>query len=312
MRLADVSRAPVVLMNGIDHMLPDAHTAAVAEALAERTGRSVTRGLLDDLQGEIDESDRGSFAGELVGGKVANLLPNQAHDSICGCSQDEVHRQMQGRYATATELADQTAGRVLERLAGLGVDLEFVVADVPAFGWRRVHLTPSVAHPETVDDGRRVSVGDLAVEAADDGTLTVARGGSGFAGLGALEDVGDPAEVAAVADRDEVAFRAVPAGDDPILEPGVPLVAVAPASVVLSALKPAEDGDGFVVRLSNPAGSPVDTTVTFGLPVGSVESVRLDEQPDGGAVALDGGVVHITVGPHGLRSIRLRVAGAEG
>jgi hypothetical protein len=47
-------------------------------------------------------------------------LPNQAHDSICGCSADELHRQMQGRYATATELADQTTSRVLERLAGLG------------------------------------------------------------------------------------------------------------------------------------------------------------------------------------------------
>ena len=48
------------------------------------------------------------------------LLQNHAHDSICGCSQDEVHRQMHARFARATELAEQTTGRMLERLAGLG------------------------------------------------------------------------------------------------------------------------------------------------------------------------------------------------
>lgn len=48
------------------------------------------------------------------------LLQNQAHDSICGCSQDRVHEQMQGRYDTAEELAMQTTRRLLERLAGLG------------------------------------------------------------------------------------------------------------------------------------------------------------------------------------------------
>ena len=50
------------------------------------------------------------------------LLKNQAHDSICGCSRDEVHEQMRARFATARELADQTTTRCLERIAGLGVD----------------------------------------------------------------------------------------------------------------------------------------------------------------------------------------------
>jgi len=48
------------------------------------------------------------------------LLQNQAHDSICGCSHDRVHEQMQARYDTAEELANETTRRVLERLAGLG------------------------------------------------------------------------------------------------------------------------------------------------------------------------------------------------
>src|SRR5262249_45506320 len=50
------------------------------------------------------------------------LRQNPAHDSICGCSQDEVHRQMHPRFATAHELAMQTTRRTLERLVGLGIE----------------------------------------------------------------------------------------------------------------------------------------------------------------------------------------------
>jgi mannosylglycerate hydrolase len=50
------------------------------------------------------------------------LLANQAHDSICGCSQDEVHEQMRARFAEAEELGRETALRCLERLSGLGAE----------------------------------------------------------------------------------------------------------------------------------------------------------------------------------------------
>ncbi len=50
------------------------------------------------------------------------LLKNQAHDSICGCSRDEVHEQMRARFDTARELAEQTARRCLERLAGQSIE----------------------------------------------------------------------------------------------------------------------------------------------------------------------------------------------
>ena len=47
--------------------------------------------------------------------------------------------------------------------------------------------------------------------------------------------------------------------------------------------------------------------VTLGVPVAGAESVRLDETPDGGAVTLEpGGRLHFDVGPHGLRSVRVR------
>ena len=74
-RLGPVERAPVVLMNGVDHMFPDPHTDAVADALAARTGRTVYRGLLDDLVGTTDPADRAVHEGELLGGRLANLLP---------------------------------------------------------------------------------------------------------------------------------------------------------------------------------------------------------------------------------------------
>jgi len=172
-RLAGDGDGPVVLMNGMDHTLPDTTTGAVERALAAATGWTVRRGLLDDLDVALDGSAP-MFTGELVGARVANLLPgtwsarpglkrrnreaeaalegwaepwaalgarlgcpderpalrrawrallqNQAHDSICGCSEDRVHQQMEARYDEARELAGATTARLLERLAGLGVE----------------------------------------------------------------------------------------------------------------------------------------------------------------------------------------------
>lgn len=162
----------VLLMNGFDHTLPDAHTGAAAEALSRRTGWTVQRGLLDDLRLSLEGRDLETFSGELLGARVTNLLPgvwstrmtlklanrsaeaalegwaepwtafsaalggpderaslrmawrsvlqSQAHDSICGCSQDEVAVDALARSRTGRQLADETGARSLERLAGLG------------------------------------------------------------------------------------------------------------------------------------------------------------------------------------------------
>lgn len=53
-----------------------------------------------------------------------NLLENQAHDSIGGCSQDLVHQQMLDRYTRVREIAEETTRRILERLSGLEQDRE--------------------------------------------------------------------------------------------------------------------------------------------------------------------------------------------
>lgn len=654
--LDPIERAPTLLMNGVDHMYPQTHTAAVAAALAARTGREVRRGLLDELVDSVDPDDRGTFTGDLLGARLSNLLPgvwssrlmlkldnrraertlmgwaepwaalghglglpderpalrtarrallaNHAHDSIGGCSQDEVHRQMAGRFATATELSDQTCTRVLERLAGLGVDrhtawdmdfdlavfnpspfsrtdvvrlaldgfplfritygdanvhpfsmaaatvagfavdgrpvrvvrsddpgrvrviedwypldLELVATDVPAFGWKRLHLEQCPRAEEEVDEGRSIANETLSVSVSDDGTLTLTHGDVQFTGLLALEDTGDrgdtydfdPVEgpgatlrsvdverrrhpsgiewltvtrrfdvpshlepdrngrsadmvtmtvvaevrvapaidrvdltvrldnpagdhrvrllfptgapvdrftaattfgvatrsttlpeddqwwhpsgetfphqgwiaanglvvgapglpegevtvegtiavtllrgvgwlshielrrrpipagptliapdaqcpdgleaaltlrvvgdggldadrTAAVVWADELGLRAVVAGPSPIRE-GESLVRLEPASLVLSALKPAEDGDGLIVRVLNPTAEERVADVRFGVALAGATSVRLDETPDGLALDRDGDQLRFTVGPHALRSIRVR------
>jgi mannosylglycerate hydrolase len=327
----------ILLMNGIDHALPEPDTAALAEAAARATGIEIERGLLEDFVAavEVSGAPRPGFAGELVGARVAPLLPgvwstrswiklanraceaellgaaepfaalaqragapderpalrlawrtllqNHAHDSICGCSRDEVHEAMRARFDDARELAHETAERALARLSGGGVerrapwseeldlavwnpsphprsdvvrvaldphpwmipaqspadmihplllrdlgagsftadgaparrvpaetgrvkllperqsfDLELLVRDVPAFGWRRVRLARSeTPHAE---DRRRVApgsaaasaaAGDVRLSARADGRVDLRFGDRGFEGLFGIEDVGD-------------------------------------------------------------------------------------------------------------------------
>ena len=120
----------------------------------------------------------------------------------------------------------------------------------------------------------------------------------------AEDDVG---VTAATATADELGLRAVAAGPGPLAPAGRDLLRIDPPSLVLSALKPAEDGDGVILRVLNPGGSAVEGTVVTGVPVHKAVSVRLDESPDGGALEHQGSRLTLSVGPHGVRSVRLRL-----
>jgi hypothetical protein len=163
----------VVLMNGFDHMPPDPHTGAVVARLARLLDEPVERALLDDAFAALPVPPV-EHAGELLGARIANLLPgvwstrmavklanrrcetllagwvepwaalgrllglpderaslrhawralvqNHAHDSICGCSLDAVAERTMARFEEAEGLAEATLARVLDRLAGQGVE----------------------------------------------------------------------------------------------------------------------------------------------------------------------------------------------
>jgi len=644
----------VLLLAGTDHQPPDAHTGAVCDALANATGWNVRRGLLTDFVDGLTTDDRPAFHGELLGGRIANLLPsvwstrtylkianrrcetqldgwaepwsalgrvlglpderpglkaawrlllqNQAHDSICGCSQDAVHEQMLGRYDYAFEIARETAKRECERIAGLDVtrridwsdaitlavfnpsphtrtdvvrfpvqgfppfdnsrrhsihplnwinmrpdqgfevaqdapsgaprdwqparkiavethdrvriineqsdfDVEFVASNVPAFGYKTFSLKPSDGHPEAVDEGRTITNGNITVEANPDGTLNVEFDGIRYERLLYFENFGDrgdsydfdpvpgdwkvgdvrierathdngvqvlrikryfavprlnedrisrsdishylqidievrvargvdrvdvhlkvhneatdhrvrmlfPTEVAtenframttldiatrSTAPRDgsqwlhvapatfpaqgwieangltvvapglnegevtedgdikvtllrsvgwlsrmdlktrpshagpalptpgaqcvrdfetdisllhgdaraardaELGLLAVAAGATPLASPDETLVEVEPPDVLLTALKPAEDGQGFVLRVLNPTDEAREAVVRFGFDIAAALAVRLDEEASGDPIALAGRELRVDVPPHALRSVR--------
>jgi alpha-mannosidase/mannosylglycerate hydrolase len=99
---------------------------------------------------------------------------------------------------------------------------------------------------------------------------------------------------------------AVSAGDAPLLAPGHALLSLEPAGLLLSALKPADDGDGSVLRVLNPTDRALEAVVRLGLPVAGAEAVQLDETPCPGDVSLRGDVLGFAVPPRALRSVRLR------
>ena len=112
----------------------------------------------------------------------------------------------------------------------------------------------------------------------------------------------DPAAARAA----ELGLRGVIGGAAPLLEAGVGLLVLDPPSLVLSALKPPEHGEGIVVRVLNPTDSAATATLRVNLPFKTATSVRLDEESERHRVDVDGSVVRFDVPPHALRSIRLQ------
>ena len=104
----------------------------------------------------------------------------------------------------------------------------------------------------------------------------------------------------------ELGLRGVIAGSAPLLGDRVALLALEPATLLLSALKPAERDDGIVVRVLNPTDESVDACLRLGLSLASATAVRLDEEPADHAVAIDGRTVRFVVPPRALRSVLLR------
>jgi mannosylglycerate hydrolase len=137
------------------------------------------------------------------------LLKCQPHDSICGCSCDEVHRDMLARYASLDRTLDllcsnalvEFAGRDSPGRVGLFNPLPFtrtglvslegaepMLAQLAGFEARTVELAPVATG--TPREGDLIENDRFRVQAARDGTLTIddLRSGRQFEGLHALED----------------------------------------------------------------------------------------------------------------------------
>jgi alpha-mannosidase len=111
----------------------------------------------------------------------------------------------------------------------------------------------------------------------------------------------------------ELGLRAVPAGPDPVLSPGRSFVNLDAPGVVLSTLKPAEDGDGLVARLLNPTATSVEARLQWNGFGRRVSEVRFDEEPaeptDSAALQIDNNETVLRISAHHLRSLRIGALG---
>jgi len=114
-----------------------------------------------------------------------------------------------------------------------------------------------------------------------------------------------PPEAAAIRSA-ELGLRGVPAGPEAVLEQGISLIGLEGAGLVLSAVKPADDGPGIVVRVQNPGSEASAALLRLGFPVASVSAVRLDESAAEFPTIRDGATVRFDVPPHALRTVMLR------
>jgi alpha-mannosidase len=84
------------------------------------------------------------------------------------------------------------------------------------------------------------------------------------------------------------------------------LVHVDRPGVVIETVKPAEDGDGLIVRLYEAHNTRGTAALTFGVDIHSAEEVNMLEEPIGRA-DIAGRELRVAVRPYGIASYRVRL-----
>jgi alpha-mannosidase len=77
-------------------------------------------------------------------------------------------------------------------------------------------------------------------------------------------------------------------------------------AVVITALKKADDGEAFVLRLYNTGGEKLETRVGFGFPVVEAVEASLTEQPNGDA-GYNGRELPVVLGPYAIKTYRFGI-----
>jgi len=151
------------------HLLPNVYSArahqkrerAQVEALIERYAEPLAA-LVPGFRWPREELDRAWTL----------LLWNGAHDSVCGCSHDQVARDVDARYADARGWADAVASQALRELGSQVADAgvirfnpsPFERDGVPGLGWR---VDPAGREPLTANVGVAVRDGWVSADGVE-------------------------------------------------------------------------------------------------------------------------------------------------
>jgi len=84
------------------------------------------------------------------------------------------------------------------------------------------------------------------------------------------------------------------------------LVATDRTGLVIETVKPAEDGDGLIVRLYDAHGTRGEATLTFARPIASAQETNMLEEPLGLAT-FDGRALRLAVRPYGIATFRVQL-----
>jgi mannosylglycerate hydrolase len=87
--------------------LPGVWSTRIYLKQANDTAQNLLSGCVEPLAAYIEALRPGSYPIGLLDSAWKMLLQNHPHDSICGCSVDEVHRQMMSRFEGVSQTSDQ-------------------------------------------------------------------------------------------------------------------------------------------------------------------------------------------------------------
>ncbi len=103
-------------------------------------------------------------------------------------------------------------------------------------------------------------------------------------------------------------------GNEPATAAALPaarsLVATDRPGLVIETVKPAEDGDGLIVRLYDAYGTRGEGTLTFARPIASAQETNMLEEPVSTA-SFEGRALRVAVRPYGISTFRIRLASEE-